>query len=121
VGGGVLECDERRGDRPGEVADSPVTPKLNAWAFFVVVVVVGADTAGVTARVVVVVGDGMTTPDGGSETTPSEEVSVGPLGCVRGTKTIPKIPAATNAKETTNHNVCEGRFLLRDSTSPNLV
>jgi hypothetical protein len=75
-----LEWDDRRGDRPVLVEGSPVTPKLNAWAFFVVVVVVGADTAGVTSRVVVVVGDGMTIPDEGSDTTPNDEVSVGPLG-----------------------------------------
>jgi hypothetical protein len=80
VGGGVLECDDRRGERPDVVADSPVTPKLNDCAFFVVVVVVGADTAGVTSTVVVVVGDGMTTPDGGREMTPSDDVRVGPLG-----------------------------------------
>ena len=121
MGGGVLEWDDRRGDRPGVVEGSPVTPKLNACAFVVVVVVVGADTAGVTSMVVVVVGDGMTIPDEGNETTPNDEVSVGPLGCVRGTKTIPKIPAAISAKETAHHNFCEGRFLLRDSTSPNLV
>jgi hypothetical protein len=30
--------------------------------------------------VVVVVGDGMTIPDEGRETTPNDEVSVGPLG-----------------------------------------
>jgi hypothetical protein len=80
VGGGVLEWDDSRGDRPGVEEDSPVTPKLNAWAFFTVVVVVGADTAGVTSMVVVVVGDGMTMPDGGSDTTPNDEVRVGPLG-----------------------------------------
>jgi hypothetical protein len=43
----------------------------------VVVVVVAAETAGVTS-IVVVVGEGMTTPDEGSETTPNEEVRVGP-------------------------------------------
>jgi len=75
-----LEWDDSRGDRPVLVDGSPVTPKLNACAFFVVVVVVGADTAGVTSTVVVVVGDGMTIPEGGSDTTPKDEVSVGPLG-----------------------------------------
>jgi hypothetical protein len=80
VGGGVLECDDRRGDRPGVVEGSPVTPKLNACAFFWVVVVDGVDTAGVTSTVVVVVGDGMTIPEEGNDTTPKDEVSVGPLG-----------------------------------------
>ena len=75
-----MEWDESRGDRPGVVEGSLVTPKLNACAFFAVVVVVGADTAGVTSTVVVVVGDGMTMPDEGSDTTPNDEVSVGPLG-----------------------------------------
>ena len=48
-----------------------------------VVVVVGAEIAGVTGVVVVVVdvvGDGTTIPEGGKETTPNEEVRVGPLG-----------------------------------------
>jgi hypothetical protein len=44
------------------------------------VVVVGAETAGVTGIVEVVVGDGITTPDEGSDTTPKEELRVGPLG-----------------------------------------
>jgi hypothetical protein len=85
----------------------------------VVVVVVGAaDIGGVTSSVVVVVGDGMTTPDEGSETTPSEEVSVGPLGWLWGTNTIPRIPARTNARETAHHRIWVGRFSLRDFTSP---
>jgi hypothetical protein len=91
---------------------------------FAVVVVVGADTAGVTGIVVVVVevvGDGMTTPDGGKETTPMEDMSVGPLGSLWGTNTMPKIPMTTKARETAHHTVCGGRFPFRDFTSPNLV
>lgn len=88
------------------------------------VVVVGADIAGVTASVVVlldVVGDGMTTPDRGRETTPIDDVSVGPFGWLRGTKIIPKIPMTIKARETVHHIFCEGRFLFGDFTSPNLV
>lgn len=91
-----------------------------------VVVVVGADIAGVTAIVVVVVvvddvGEGTTTPDGGSETTPNDDVRVGPSGWLCGTKTTPKIPATTRARETAHHRICGGRFSFRDFTSPNLV
>jgi hypothetical protein len=88
-------------------------------AGLIVVVVVGADTAGITANVVV--GEGMTTPDGGSETTPSDEVNVGPVGWLRGTKTIPRIPAITKTRETAHHIICVGRFSFRDFTSSNLV
>jgi hypothetical protein len=89
----------------------------------VLLVVVGAETAGVTSTVVVVleVGEGMTILDGGKETTPIDEESVGPLGWLRGTKTIPKIPTTINARETTHHIFCEGRFPSRDFTLPNLV
>jgi hypothetical protein len=89
-----------------------------------VVVVVGAETAGVTGIVVVeveLVGEGMTTPDGGSDTTPIEEVRVGPLGWLWGTNTMPKTPITTNARETAHHTICGGRFSFRDFTSPNLV
>jgi hypothetical protein len=85
------------------------------------VVVVGAETAGVTAIVVVVVGDGMTTPDEGKETTPNDDVRVGPRGGLRGTKIIPKMPAVTRARETAHHIICGGRFSFCDFTSPNLV
>jgi len=88
------------------------------------VVVVGAEIAGVTGMVVVVVefvGDGTTTPDGGKETTPIDEVRVGPLGGLCGTKITPRIPMATNARETAHHTICGGRFSFRDFTSPNLV
>jgi hypothetical protein len=84
-------------------------------------VVVGVEPAGVTSIDVVVVGEGMTMPEGGSDTTPMDEVSVGPLGWLRGTKMIPKIPMAINAKETDHQSFCVRRFLLRDVTSPNLV
>jgi hypothetical protein len=87
----------------------------------VTLVVVGAEIAGVTGTVVVVVGDAMTTPEGGKETTPIDEVRVGPLGWLRGTNTIPRIPATIKARETAHHIICEGRFPLRDFTSPNLV
>lgn len=91
-------------------------------AFLTVVVVVGAVAAGGTPRVVdVVVGDGMTTPDGGNETTPKEEVSVGPCGWLRGTKMMPRIPARTRAKETAHQRNCVGRFFLCDFTPPILV
>jgi hypothetical protein len=96
-----------------------VTEMLVAGLMVVVVVeVVGADTAGVTSIVDVVVGDGTTIPDEGSETTPKEEVSVGPWGWVRGTNTIPKIPARTSARETTHHRIWVGRLSLCDFTSP---
>jgi hypothetical protein len=89
----------------------------------VVLRVVGADTAGVTSTVVVVtdVGEGMTTPDGGKDTMPKDEVSVGPLGGLWGTNTIPNVPMTINARETTHHIICEGRFPFRDFTLPNLV
>jgi hypothetical protein len=93
-------------------------------AGLMVVVVVGADTAGVTGIVVVVVdvvGEGITTPDGGSETTPIDEVRVGPLGWLRGTNTMPKIPTRTKARETVHHTNCEGRFPFCDFTVSNLV
>jgi hypothetical protein len=80
--------------------------------------VVGADIAGVTASVVVVVGEGMTTPDEGRETTPIDDVRVGPFGCERGTNMIPRIPMTIKARETAHHIICEGRFPLRDFTSP---
>lgn len=83
----------------------------------VVVVVVGTDSAGVTS-IVDVVGEAMTTPEGGSETTPKDEARVGPLGWLRGTKMIPKIPARTKARETAHQRICVGRFSFRDFTSP---
>ena len=89
-----------------------------------VVVVVGADTAGVTSIVVVVVdvvGEGMTTPDEGKETTPNDEMRVGPLGWLWGTNMIPTIPRPIKAKETAHHTFCGGRFSLRDFTSPILL
>jgi hypothetical protein len=61
--------------------DADVTPRLEAG--LTVVVVAGASTVGVTSSVLVVVvvfGDGTTTPDEGKETTPIEDVSVGPCG-----------------------------------------
>ena len=113
-----MEWDDRRGDRLPEVEERPVTPKLDSWATVVDVdvVVVGADAAGVTSIVELVVGDGMTTPDDGSETTPRFELSVGPLAGLRGTKTTPRIPAAINARETTHHNFCERPFSFGDFT-----
>jgi hypothetical protein len=66
----------------------------------------------------VVVGDGMTMPDDGSETTPMEEVRVGPWGWLRGTNTIPKIPARTSARETAHQRILVGRLSLCDFTSP---
>lgn len=81
VGGGDFES-ARRAPIKGSGSAGIAAAMLDAG--LTVVVVVGADTAGVTASVVVVVvvvdvvGEGMTTPEGGSETTPSDEVSVGP-------------------------------------------
>lgn len=121
VGGGVFACDDR--SEFDEIAAIGIAARL-ATFFLVVVVVVGADTAGVTSIVVVdvdVVGEGTTTPDGGKETTPKEELRVGPLGWSWGTNTIPKIPPMTNARETAHHRICGGRFSFRDFTSPNLV
>jgi hypothetical protein len=87
----------------------------------VLVVVDGVEIAGVTASVVVVLGDGMTTPDGGRETTPIDDVRVGPFGWLRGTNMIPRIPMTIKARETAHHIFCEGRFPFGDFTSPNLV
>jgi len=101
--------------------DGDTAARLDANLIVVLVDVVGADTAGVTGIVVVVVddvGEGMTTPDGGRETTPIDDVSVGPLGWLRGTNTIPNIPATIKARETAHHINCEGRFPFRDFTSP---
>ena len=101
--------------------------KLDAGLIVVAVDVdvdVGVDAAGVTSIVVVVVdfvGEGMTIPEEGNETTPNEEVRVGPWGWLRGTNTIPKIPARTKERETAHHSNWVGRFSLRDFTSPNLV
>jgi hypothetical protein len=123
VGGGDLVC-ATRGDNSRAGLTGIETAILDA--FLIVVVVVGADTAGVTSRVVMVVvvdvvGDGITTPEGGSETTPSDKVRVGPLGWLRGTKTIPKLPEMTKTRETAHHIICVGRFSFCDFTSPNLV
>jgi hypothetical protein len=93
-------------------------------AGLMVVVVVGADTAGVTPNVVTVddvVGDGMTTPDCGNETTPNDEVRVGPSGSLWGTNMIPKIPEITKTRETAHQSIWVGRFSFCDFTSPNLV
>jgi hypothetical protein len=90
----------------------------------VVVVVVGADTAGVTSIVVVVVavvGEGMTTPDEGKETTPNDEMRVGPLGRLWGINMIPTIPRLIKARETAHHTFCRDRFSLCDFTSPILL
>lgn len=85
-----------------------------------VVVVVGADAAGVTSIEVVVVdvGEGMTTPDEGKETTPKDEVRVGPLGWPWGTNMIAKIPRVTRARETAHHTLCGDRFTFWDFTRP---
>jgi hypothetical protein len=128
VGGGDFVCASL-GDSSLRTVGGTVASRLDVGLLVVVVVltvvvVVGADTAGVTGVVVVVVevvGEGMTTPDGGSETTPIEEVRVGPLGGLWGTNTMPKIPITTNARETAHHIICGGRFSFRDFTSPNLV
>lgn len=116
-----MVCAIRRDDSSVELAGI-AADMLDAG--LTVVVVVGADTAGVTPKVVVVddvVGDGMTTPEGGNDTTPNDEVKVGPLGWLRGTKTIPKIPEMTKIRETAHHSMCVGRFPFCDFTSPNLV
>jgi hypothetical protein len=86
-----------------------------------VVVVVIADTAGVTSIVEVVVdvvGEGMTTPDGGKETTPNDELRVGPLGWLWGTKMIAKIPRLIKAREMAHHTFCGNSFFFCDSTPP---
>ena len=72
---------ESRDDRPFGGSVETVAAKLDTC--LTVVVVVGAETAGVTGVEVVVVevvGEGTTIPEEGKETTPKEEVSVGPLG-----------------------------------------
>ena|ERR1039458_2049841 len=129
VGGGLFVW-ARRGVSSLGAVEGFIAARLDACLIvvvtnvLVVVVVVCADIAGDTGIVVVVVdvvGEGMTTPDGGKETTPNDEVSVGPLGWLWGTKTTPKIPMMTNARETTHHIICGGRFSLCDFTSPNLV
>ena len=84
VGGGDFECAASRDERSVAGIDVAVAARLEAGLMVVVVVavtvvVVAAETAGVTS-IVVVVGDGMTTPEEGSETTPNEEVRVGPWG-----------------------------------------
>jgi hypothetical protein len=84
VGGGDFECATSRDERSVTGIDEAVAARLDAGLIVVVVaavvVVVATDAAGVTSIVVVVVGDGMTTPEEGSETTPNEEVRVGPWG-----------------------------------------
>jgi hypothetical protein len=113
-----------RGESSATGVDIDVATMLDAGLTVVVVVDGGVEIAGVTGSVVVVVvvvGDGMTTPEGGNETTPIGVVSVGPFGWLRGTKTIPRIPATIKARETAHHIICEGRFPFCDFTSPNLV
>jgi hypothetical protein len=110
-------------DTAGEL-DNDVNPKLDAG--LLAAFVTGVDTAGVSSIVVVVVvdvvvGEGMTTPFGGNETTPIDELRVGPSGLLRGTKTTPKIPAIIKVRETTHQTIWAGRFSLRDLTSTNLV
>jgi hypothetical protein len=79
VGGGDFEWATSRDERSVTGIEVSRAAKLDAGLIVVVVVVVvAAETAGVTSIVVVVVGEGMTTPDEGSETTPKEEVRVGP-------------------------------------------
>jgi hypothetical protein len=83
VGGGDFECATSRDERSVAGIVVTVAARLDAGLTVVVVVegvvVVAAETAGVTS-IVVVVGEGMTTPEEGSETTPKEEVRVGPWG-----------------------------------------
>jgi hypothetical protein len=127
VGGGDFVCavrDERSVGGVDENAAKLVVGRTVVVVAGVVVVVVAAEIAGVTGMVVVVVevvGDGTTIPEGGNETTPMDEVRVGPLGGLWGTKITPKIPIATKARETAHHSICGGRFSFRDFTSPNLV
>jgi hypothetical protein len=128
VGGGLFVWASRGVSSRGAL-ERFIAARLDAGLMvvtdvLVVVVVVCADIAGDTGIVVVVVdvvGEGMTTPDGGKETTPNDDVSVGPLGWLWGTKTTPKIPMMTNARETTHHIICGGRLSSCDFTSPNLV
>ena len=104
VGGGDFECESSRDERSVVGIDVTLAEMLDAGLIVVVVVVV--------------VGDGMTMPDDGSETTPMEEVRVGPWGWLRGTNTIPKIPARTSARETAHQRILVGRLSLCDFTSP---
>lgn len=112
-------ANERRGENDAVRIETDVGAMLEAG--LTVVVVEGDEIAGVTAIVDVVVddvGEGITTPFGGSDTTPRDDVSVGPCGWLRGTKTSPKIPARTKARETAHQMNCVGRFPFRDFTSP---
>lgn len=119
VGGGDFECASSRGARSAVGIDVTLAEMLDAGLVVVaVVVVVGVEAAGGTSKVVVVVGDGMTMPDDGSETTPIEEVRVGPWGWLRGTNTIPRIPARTSARDTAHQRILVGRLSLCDFTSP---
>jgi hypothetical protein len=121
VGGGDFLW-ANRDDRANGAVGVGSAARLDAG--LTVVEVVGVDSAGVTAIVVVVVdvvGDGTTMPDGGNDTTPIDEVRVGPLAWLWGTNTIPRIPMMMKDRETAHHIICEGRFPFRDFTSPNLV
>ena len=119
VGGGDFECASSRGERSAVGIDVTLAEMLDAGLVVVaVVVVVGVEAAGGTSKVVVVVGDGITMPDDGSETTPIEEVRVGPWGWLRGTNTIPRIPARTSARDTAHQRILVGRLSLCDFTSP---
>ena len=60
----------------------------------------------------------MTTPDEGKETTPNDEMRVGPLGGLWGTNMNTKIPRLIKARETAHHTFIGDRFSLCDFTSP---
>jgi hypothetical protein len=103
VGGGDFVC-ARRVASASTVVEAVVTPMLEAVS---AVVVVWVETGGVAFNVVVVLvdvfgGEVMTTPLGGSVTSPKGAEIVGPLGGPCGTNTIPKIPAITKIRETAN-------------------
>jgi hypothetical protein len=81
---------------------------------FTVDVVVGDDE-------VVVVRDGITTPDLGSVISPIGLITVGPTGVLRGTKMMPKIPAVINTRHAAVHQNNDERPFLVDVTSLNVV
>jgi hypothetical protein len=80
---------------------------------FTVVEVVGVD--GVVER------EGITTPDLGKVISPIGLIMVGPTGALRGTKMIPKTPAAMSTRHAVVHQNRDVRPLFEDVTTLNVV
>jgi hypothetical protein len=75
----------------------------------------------VVVKIVVVVREGMTTPDLGRVISPMGRRIVGPIGALRGTKMMPATPAPIKTREATVHQMNDGRLLFEDLTTLNVL